>query len=447
MAEPEKADNKLRSWKEIAAHLRVDERTCARWEKNFGLPVHRAQGEGKKSRVLAYRDELDAWLQTTFRNHQKGANATARPPRGRRIWLWSLPILAAVIIGALVLILPKWPERDLSDRVPADFRIEGSVLVILDGAGEPLGSYDTGLPNLWSEKEYKDISISSNRPLGLLYVLIRDIQGDGRQEVLFATQTRDELSEGDLICLNAKGDELWKFHSGRELPFGTKTYSPDYRISCLDASDLDGDGRMEIFLASQHYPEWPCQISLLSSDGISLGEYWNSGSVNDMVAVDLDADGRKEIVGAGLNNEYRKACVIALGGAGFRGASPNSGEFRSAEFPTGGHIAYILLPRTEIDRMEYPYEGPEDIRLLANGNFQVFTHISRLFFEFRPDLTLQHVLSSHAFELLHQKYYSAGKVPKPYSEQEYIKPLEKEVLYFDGQGWTTTPTTKLKPIH
>ena len=37
-------NQRLDSWKEIAAFFRRDERTVKRWEKERGLPVHRLQG-------------------------------------------------------------------------------------------------------------------------------------------------------------------------------------------------------------------------------------------------------------------------------------------------------------------------------------------------------------------------------------------------------------------
>jgi tetratricopeptide (TPR) repeat protein len=51
----------LDSWKEIAAHLRRDIRTCQRWEREMGLPVHRLDGS-PKARVFAYSGQLDRWL-------------------------------------------------------------------------------------------------------------------------------------------------------------------------------------------------------------------------------------------------------------------------------------------------------------------------------------------------------------------------------------------------
>ncbi len=78
MAELSK-DNLLRSWKEIAAYLRCDVRTCHRWETDRGMPIHRAEGGEKKSPVFAHKDELDRWFQGTFKNssHHSVKNAAA----------------------------------------------------------------------------------------------------------------------------------------------------------------------------------------------------------------------------------------------------------------------------------------------------------------------------------------------------------------------------------
>ena len=53
--------DRLVSWKEISAYLGIDERTCQRWEKKYGLPVRRID-PATKSRVFAFKTELDEWL-------------------------------------------------------------------------------------------------------------------------------------------------------------------------------------------------------------------------------------------------------------------------------------------------------------------------------------------------------------------------------------------------
>lgn len=59
-AAPDPSNNRLDSWKEIAAYLKKEVRTVQRWEKNSDLPIRRL-AHGKQGSVFAYRSELDAW--------------------------------------------------------------------------------------------------------------------------------------------------------------------------------------------------------------------------------------------------------------------------------------------------------------------------------------------------------------------------------------------------
>src|SRR5947209_11334181 len=53
-------EDRLDSWKEIAAYLHRDVTTVQRWEKREGMPVHRHLHD-KAGSVYAYSSELDAW--------------------------------------------------------------------------------------------------------------------------------------------------------------------------------------------------------------------------------------------------------------------------------------------------------------------------------------------------------------------------------------------------
>jgi TolB-like protein len=52
----------LNSWKEISRYLEHNAKTCYRWEKNLGLPIHRYDNDSSKSTVFAYKSELDEWV-------------------------------------------------------------------------------------------------------------------------------------------------------------------------------------------------------------------------------------------------------------------------------------------------------------------------------------------------------------------------------------------------
>jgi len=56
-------EDRLDSWKEIAAYLNRDVTTVQRWEKREGMPVHRHLHDNKGS-IYAFSSELDAWQQS-----------------------------------------------------------------------------------------------------------------------------------------------------------------------------------------------------------------------------------------------------------------------------------------------------------------------------------------------------------------------------------------------
>lgn len=62
-ARPSEGNERLDSWKAIAAYLKRDVRTVQRWEESEGLPVHRHVHKERGS-VYALASELDRWCET-----------------------------------------------------------------------------------------------------------------------------------------------------------------------------------------------------------------------------------------------------------------------------------------------------------------------------------------------------------------------------------------------
>ena len=72
-------DDRLDSWKEIAAYLKRDVSTVQRWEKKEGLPVHRLPHD-KLGSVFAFKPELDQW----WNRGRRSIEATETEPRWQR---------------------------------------------------------------------------------------------------------------------------------------------------------------------------------------------------------------------------------------------------------------------------------------------------------------------------------------------------------------------------
>ena len=105
-------EDRLDSWKEIAAYLNRDVTTVQRWEKREGMPVHRHLHDRMGS-VYAFRADLDTWARSrNLRaaeengNDALSLNLPALPPRPaistyQTKWKFVLPLAAAGVTLAI----------------------------------------------------------------------------------------------------------------------------------------------------------------------------------------------------------------------------------------------------------------------------------------------------------------------------------------------------------
>jgi TolB-like protein/Tfp pilus assembly protein PilF len=125
-----RAEDRLDSWKEIAAYLRRGVRTVRRWEKEEGLPVHRHLHQ-RLGTVYAYKPEIDRWwdARRVHLEHEKDDSKETR----RRTWL--APALGAA--ATVILIALAWPSRTSLPPAAPPGRIMIAVLPFENLSGSP----------------------------------------------------------------------------------------------------------------------------------------------------------------------------------------------------------------------------------------------------------------------------------------------------------------------
>ena len=113
-------EDRLDSWKEIAAYLKRDVTTVQRWEKREGMPVHRHLHDRMGS-VYASRAELDAWTRSrNLRGAQENGNDALPPdppapaavsPGSTSRSRWTFALLLLLVVATLAIGAILWLHR------------------------------------------------------------------------------------------------------------------------------------------------------------------------------------------------------------------------------------------------------------------------------------------------------------------------------------------------
>lgn len=227
-----------------------------------------------------------------------------------------------------------------SPEPPADFRVEVSTLIVVDGEGR----------ELWRHRFPSRLESASYNQRNLIRrCVFADIDGDGRIETLFVYVPLEFAEVGTpLFCFDEDGKVRWQFEPGRPIRDTRQEYLPPYFISSLSVIPVK-DAGLQILVSSNHYLHNPNQVALLRPDGTLVSEYWHSGHLYSVAHADLNGDGVEEILLAGVNNGYRLGTLVIFEARSVSGASSQPGR-QIFGFPPGSEKAVVLFPRTCVSK-------------------------------------------------------------------------------------------------
>ena len=181
-------ENRLESWKEIAAYLNRGVRTVRRWETEEGLPVHRHVHRTLGS-VYAYKSEIDTWRGTRPARLGSGTPADVHRDSASPGSMTSVAVLPFTNLS----IDPEnaYFADGLTEEVIADLSKVRSLRVI---------SRTSSMVFKNTKKDVKTIA----RELGVRYVLQGSVRRAGRQ-LRISAQLIDASRDAHLWAENYDG--------------------------------------------------------------------------------------------------------------------------------------------------------------------------------------------------------------------------------------------------
>ena len=319
----------MTSWKEIASYLGVAIRSAQMWERQRGLPVRRLPGG--RGRVSVTVGEIETWkhsvdpLPAPDAGHPSPEDSAAIPaPQWNRTVLLGVILLVAGTGIAAMVGLPR-------HRIPAGFRIEQNRLIVTDANNRELWWKPLDVPPPYSD-------LREDAWFG-------DLDGDGRTEMLFRLVSQSLGGKTDLICYSQDGRERWRFVPGKTVRTSKETFEPPYQIQRFVVSRLGRERAMRIVVSSKHFLYYPSQVVLLSPEGAIVREYWHSGGFSEVLVEDLEGNGNRNILLAGVNNQSKAATLVVLNPDTMSGASvEEKPEYQLQGFSRGTEGAALVPP-------------------------------------------------------------------------------------------------------
>ena len=402
---------KLVGWKEIAEVLRVHPRTAQEWEKQEGdMPVARPMGQ----RVFADEQELAAWWE------QKRERGKLKPlEKDGKVTHRVFYTIVVVLLGLGAFFL--WNYATLPGK-PVTVRIDDGVIKILDEQGTLCFVIDSsGLHVGAYEKALANLSLPPEKPLKDRRLIFTDLEQNSSLETLFSeVSERSQEERSHLVCYEEDGDERWSFKYGRQLTLHGTVFSGIYAADFI-LPVLDGQF---VLVVAHHNPRFATQVTLLNStSGEPEDEYWHPGRMGSLLLIDLDGDGREELLMAGVNNPRRGIGHPALVALKIPFGPPDvtSGESNYFWPENSKEFSYILLPRFDVLEATESLAEATGLKVLEGGRVEVSIRDAvRIYgyYEFTQGLQESSFYPSDALLNVHQEMYLDKKLDHQAKEEE-----------------------------
>ncbi len=459
----------LDGWKAVADYLGKSVRTAQRWRNELGLPVHKPSGrEGEN--VFAFRSELDAWRRRAAARdasgngdtQESGAEAgsdatdavdeTARRRPASFIVAVALGLFALLAIAAIV----AWTRSTAGQ--PAKYRVADDTLFVFGEDGREL--WNKPFPEGLRERAYLEVADegrvvrgddASVSPAPRAFKLVRfvDLDGDGRNEVLFVARHEGPLNSGTLSCFSPDGEKLWEYLPPQHVKYGDDQYSGKLVYTVGVFVLREADGTPYVWPVFDHQVWFPSVLVKLDATGRELGQYWSSGRISSVSFA--EAGDRKYVLVGAPHNETGGGSLAVLDRIRFGGLSPAvKPRYRCLNCPGPLPEHFFVFPATDI--LKTTSGGHAMVTSAdqdANGRLTVSVLHGELFLsgahrqgvtQYSLDQSMK-VYSAEFFSqypVVHNEWHKRGLLDRPFDAKLDAGQLWP-VLRWDGSGYREIP--------
>ncbi len=330
-------------------------------------------------------------------------------------------------------------------------------------ASSTIDVYDDHYALLWQIPSPDVTQENIHREGSFFRTVLADLDGDGKNEIITT-----HFLVGDQYTTNQHGQKLslidvaakkvlWEIPFVDSVNYLDRPYSQYYNADMILVVDVEKRRGKEILVSANNIGRSPSYIARLDSRGNILGQYWHFGSLVALYAVDVDGDGRNEVIACGVNDtqdttqgEFPMAVVL----------DPRmiTGKTRSSVCPglvlspSGAEINYIRFPQSDINVAlrqssftEFAlFDSPDVLQFHVSSTLPDGTQW-HFHYYFSRQMVPLYVKSENTTDRLHAKLRDEGKVTGTI-DNAYLENLKNGIRYWDGREWRKEVTRVRQPL-
>ena len=356
--------------------------------------------------------------------------------------------------GALVLAIGAWTVIPRSEQSVPDPALDpvanelmvsienfdsGSVYRVVDGHGRPVHTLASRSPLSRRTREYFHTS----------NVAFADLDGDGRQDVVFADSDSAVSDQLEIYRRRPDGgvELATSVNLNFQLDYEGESFGKfiPYDVEC---SDLSGDGFPEVVVAQRSQPYYPAAVRVFDASGGELLRALHPGQVANVEVGDRDRNGRAELYVGATNNFTVEP--------GEDGSSPvvfvvetdwsrygqvldlfGPGRTIAAAVPTGMEVQFLLFPLQRVAPPLTPWPFAVVAEISPNAGEQFLrVHTDRLSWDDRkPLMNMRSFYFDREVSLTSAMWNISALSRIGINVREDDHPDQLRVLYWNGTTW------------
>jgi len=308
--------------------------------------------------------------------------------------------------------------------------------------------YNKGNTKLW-EMPARDLegAEQSDKDLRVKSSLVADLKGEGHNVVISTVRMANDDVENSLRIIDGKMNVLAHVEYGvRPVHFRDRQYDARFNPN---APTVVAAGKEKNIIVVADNGRSPTVVIRYDASGKVLGEYWHFGGFRGAYAVDLNNDGKDELVLIGSNDVGRGDAdniptIVVLDPTKIRGETESSAT-RGFGFPASNAELYYV--RLDLDEICSVFRSHPFIAVLLSTSENVLRFVTKATipgattyipnFEFVFDKQLHAVEVKNEDQTVREveRLRARGKTSITL-DSAYMDRLKHAVRYWNGIDWT-----------